>query len=80
MPEATKHVAAAADTAPTRDELLARWNAARRRRETAALESAEYERATIEVGEIEVMINAVDVEASEGRSVKPAHRVKVQHS
>lgn len=60
--------------APTRADLLARWTGARRRRDAAPLGSEEHRRAVIEIGEIEVEINAVDVEASEGRTVKPAVR------
>jgi hypothetical protein len=57
---------------PTRTELLMRWNEARRRRESAALGSDEYRKATIDVGELEVWVNALDVAASEGRAVRPA--------
>ena len=72
--------AAPARPAPTRAELLARWGAARRRRDSAPLGSEEHSRAVIEVGEIEVAINALDVEESEGRHVQPAHRVESHHS
>lgn len=71
-----RNVAPAAPARPTltRAELLALWQAARHRRDAAHVESEEYQRAAIEVGEIEVAINALDVEASEGRHVEPAHR------
>ena len=69
MPDARNSIA----PRPTsRADLLARWTAARRRRDAAPLGSDEHRRAVIEVGEIEVEINAVDVEASEGRRVQPA--------
>jgi DNA-binding response OmpR family regulator len=61
-------------TAVTRAELLARWTAARRRRDAAPLDSPENRAAVIEVGEIEVTINALDVTVSEGRTVRPAKR------
>ena len=83
MPDARNAAATAASPArpaPTRAELLGRWQEARRRRENAPLGSEEYRLATIEVGEIEVTINALDVEASEGRQVKPAHRGEKPHS
>lgn len=66
--------AAPARPAPTRVELVGRWQAARRRRDAAPLESEEYRQAVIEVGEIEVSINALDVETTEGRHLQPAHR------
>jgi hypothetical protein len=81
MPQArTVANAAPARPAPTRAELLARWTAARRRRDAAPLDSEEHRRAVIEVGEIEVLINALDVEQSEGRHVAPARRGGVPNS
>ncbi len=75
MPDARNPVAPTGRPAPApaRPELIARWGAARRRRDAAPLGSEEHRRAVIEVGEIEVEINAVDVEAAEGRQVRPAH-------
>ena len=58
----------------TRAELLARWTAARRRRDAAPIDSPENRTAVIEIGEIEVTINALDVTVSEGRTVRPAQR------
>ena len=78
-----RNPASAAPTArpaPTRADLVARWSAARRRRDAAAPDSEEHRKAVIEVGQIEVMINAMDVEASEGRHVQPAHRDEAMHS
>ena len=63
---------APARPAPTRTELLTRWMAARRRREAAQLGSEEFRQAVIEVGELEVMMNALDVAASGGQPVEPA--------
>jgi len=63
---------APARPAPTRMELLTRWMAARRRREAAQLGSEEFRQAVIEVGELEVMMNALDVAASGGQPVEPA--------
>jgi hypothetical protein len=60
--------------------LLARWQAARRRRDASPAESEEYRHAAIEIGEIEVQINSLDVETSEGRHVAPAHRGGGSHS
>jgi hypothetical protein len=57
---------------PTRSDLVARWQAARRRRDAAAPGSEEQRQAIIELGELEVQINAVDVLISEGRDVAPA--------
>ena len=80
MPDARMPVpAAASDAALTRTELLARWNAARHRRDDAPLDSEARRAATIEVGEIEVEINALDVQRAEGRDVQPAHRGGVHH-
>jgi hypothetical protein len=64
----------------SRAELLARWTAARNRRDAAVLGSEEHRQAVIEVGEIEVEINAVDVERSEGRHVQPAHGAEIEHA
>ena len=81
MPD-VRNLATTAPSRPalTRIELLARWNTARRRREAAPLGGEEHAQATIEVGQLEVMINALDVEASEGRRVEPAHRAEPHHS
>jgi len=73
-------VVASTSAGLTRPELLMRWHAARRRRDLSPLESEERRVATIEVGELEVRINALDVEASEGRPVQPVHRVGTHHS
>jgi hypothetical protein len=80
MPDGKNPVAPTARPAPTRAELVARWGVARRRRDAAPLGSEEHRRAVIEVGEIEVEINAIDVEASEGRQVRPAHPGERAHS
>ena len=73
-------VAALADRTPSRAELLTRWQAARRRRDAAPENSEPFRAAAIEIGEIELMINALDVEASEGRQVRPVRSDEVHHS
>ena len=75
MPESRSSAGAMpAAASPTRADLLVRWNEARRRRDAAALGSEAQRDATIEVGELEVWMNALDVAASEGRVVRPAQR------
>jgi hypothetical protein len=71
---------APARPAPTRTELLTRWMAARRRRETAQLGSEEFRQAVIEVGELEVMMNALDVAASGEQQAEPADAAERTHS
>ena len=71
---------APARPAPTRTELLTRWMAARRRRETAQLGSEEFRQAVIEVGELEVMMNALDVAASGEQPAEPADAAERTHS
>jgi len=71
---------APARPAPTRTELLTRWMAARRRREAAQLGSEEFRQAVIEVGELEVMMNALDVAASGGQPAEPADAAERTHS
>jgi hypothetical protein len=75
-----RNAATPAGRTPTRAELLARWSAARRRRDAAPLGSEEHRRAVIEVGEIEVEINAIDVQATEGRAARPAHPGDPEHA
>lgn len=67
-----RNAATTAGRSPTRADLLARWSAARRRRDATPLGSEEHRRAVIEVGELEVEINAADVTATEGRPARPA--------
>jgi hypothetical protein len=78
-----RNAATPAGRTPTRAELVARWTAARKRRDAAQLGSEEHRRAVIEVGELEVEINALDVQATEGRPARPAqpdHSGEAGHS
>lgn len=74
-----RNPATPAGRAPTRADLLARWTAARKRRDAAPLGSEEHRRAVIDVGEIEVEINALDVTATEGRPTQPARPGEPDH-
>ena len=72
--------AAPARPAPTRTELLARWMAARRRPEAAQRGSEEVRQAVIEVGELEVAMNALDVASSEAHPTESADAGERTHS
>jgi hypothetical protein len=75
-----RNAASPTGRAPTRADLLSRWSAARKRRDAAPLGSEEHRRAVIEVGEIEVEINALDVTVTEGRPAQPAHPGDPEHA
>lgn len=73
MPDTRNPTTTSSRPAPTRADLLSRWMAARRRRDAAPLGGEDFRQATMEVGELEVAINRLDVEAAARRD-EPAHR------
>jgi hypothetical protein len=64
----------------TRDALLERHTAARRRRDGAPLDSKEFQAAAIEVSQIEVAISALDVAEAGGELADPAPGARLHHS
>ena len=64
----------------TREALLARHTTARRRRDSAPLDSEEFQAAAIEVSQIEVAISALDVAEAGGELADPAPGARLHHS
>ena len=79
MPDTRNPATNPSRSAPTRADLLARWTAARRRRDAALLGGVDFRQATMEVGELEVAINALDVEAAARRD-EPVQQPGPGHS
>ena len=63
-----------------RDALLSRHAVARRRRDSAPLDSEEFRAAAIEVSQIEVAISALDVAEAGGELADAAPGARVHHS
>ena len=79
MPD--RAVSALAQPRPaTREALLSRHAAARKRRDSAPLDSEEFRSAAIEVSQIEVAISALDVAEAGGELADAAPGARVHHS
>jgi hypothetical protein len=79
MPDRAAHESAQLLPA-TRDALLARHAAARRRRDNAPLDSEAFQAAAIEVSQIEVAISALDVADAGGALADAAPGARLHHS